>query len=162
MRPVMVVSVNEIRVIDPGWAWAKGASFSPAVSVGEAIYVSGQLALDADGRLVGAGSVEAQARRIFQNIGEILRAANASLSDVVRLTCYCTDFADYGAYSRVRAETFAGRFPASTTVGISSLLVPGALLEVDAIAMAPTSRKSRGATFRGSLSREVGSKPKGA
>jgi reactive intermediate/imine deaminase len=131
------MAAGDIRVIDPGWAWDDGLSFVPGALAGGVLYVSGQLPLDANGELVGNGDMDAQARRIFKNIEEILDVAGASLADVVKLTCYCTDFKDYAAYSKVRAEKFAGRFPSSTTVGVSSLLVPGALLEIDAIAIAP-------------------------
>lgn len=133
---------HDIRVVDPGWPWDDGLSIAPAVRAAGLLYVSGQLALDANGVLVGHGDMEAQARRIFGNINEVLRAAGASLADVVRLTCYCTEFKDYAAYSKVRGEVFAGRFPASTTVGVSSFLVPGALLEVDAIAVVPNEKGS--------------------
>lgn len=128
---------RDVVRIDPEWPWGKGMSFAPALRVGQVIYVSGQLSLDPDGRLVGEGDMEAQARCIFKNIEAILRAGGASLADVVKLTCYCLGFADYGAYGKVRSEMFAGNFPASTTVGVSSFLVQGALLEVDAVAIAP-------------------------
>ncbi|MBX3597545.1 MAG: RidA family protein [Rhizobiaceae bacterium] len=129
------MSMNSIRVIDPGWPWDDGLSFVPGVCVGSTLYVSGQLPVDANGALVGPEDMEAQARCIFENIEKILHVAGASLDDVVKLTCYCTDFKDYAAYSKVRGEKFTKRFTASTTVGVPSLLVPGALLEVDAIAL---------------------------
>ena len=127
---------DPINVIDPGWAWDDNYSFSPALKAAGLIYVSGQLALDANGKLVGEGSVEAQSRQIFGNIETILRAAGSSMQRVLRLVCYCVDFSDYAAYSKVRSEIFAQRYPASTTVGVASLLVPGALLEIDVIALA--------------------------
>lgn len=127
---------SDVSSIDPKWPWANGLSFAPAVRAGDVIYVSGQLSLDPAGALVGDGDMEAQSRRIFSNIDEILRAGGSSISDVVRLTCYCLSFSDYREYSRVRNEVFGEKLPASTTVGVSSFLMPGALLEVDAIAFA--------------------------
>ena len=96
------MAAREIGALDPGLPWSRGHSFAPALRVGGLIYVSGQLALDAEGNLVGEGSVEAQARCIFGNIDTILRVGGASLSDVVRLTCYCIGFDDYGDYAKVR------------------------------------------------------------
>lgn len=130
----MTDSSNIVR-IDPGWTWDDHLSFTPAISTGGLIYVSGQLALGRDGKLVGT-NVEAQTRQIFRNIEEILRSGGASLAHVIRVACYIVGFEDYAAYSKVRGELFGDRPPASTTVGVASLLVPGALLEVDAIALA--------------------------
>lgn len=127
-------SHNIIR-IDPGWAWDDHLSLAPAVSAGELIYVSGQLALDGEGKLVGP-DMATQARQIFRNIEEILRSGGASLAQVIRINCYVVGFNDYAVYSAVRGEVFGDRPPASTTVGVASLLVPGALLEVDAVALA--------------------------
>lgn len=125
---------DAIGVVDPGWAWDDKYSFSPALRANGLIYVSGQLGLDADGKLAGE-TVEIQSRQIFRNIEDILTAGGSSLQKVLRITCYCVDFREYAAYSKVRSEVFRGRYPASTTVGVASLLVPGALLEVDAIAL---------------------------
>lgn len=130
----MAYSRNFVR-LDPGWAWDDHLSFAPAISTGGLIYVSGQLALDRHGKLVG-GNVDTQARQIFRNIEEILRSGGVSLADVIRIACYMVGFDDYAAYSKVRGEVFGDRPPASTTVGVASLLVPGALLEVDAVALA--------------------------
>lgn len=127
---------DDLVVVDPGWAWDDKFSFVPAIRAGGFIYVSGQLALDPDGKLVGEGSIELQTRKIFQNIEEILKKADCSLDRIVRLTCYCLDFKEYAAFGRVRADLFKGKYPASTAIGVSSLLIPGALLEVDAIALA--------------------------
>ncbi|TGS65584.1 RidA family protein [Mesorhizobium sp. M3A.F.Ca.ET.201.01.1.1] len=130
----MIDSLNIVR-IDPGWAWDDHLSLAPAVSAAGLIYVSGQLALGSDGKLVGA-DMETQSRQIFRNIDEVLRAGGASLSQVLRITCYVVGFQDYAAYSAVRGEVFGDKPPASTTVGVESLLVRGALLEVDAVALA--------------------------
>lgn len=124
------------ETFDPGWSWDDKLSLSHAVRANGLIYVSGQLPVDSAGALVGAGSMEAQARQVFANINAVLKSAGCGLDRVVRLTCYVTDFSDYGAYSRVRGEIFGARPPASTTVGVAKLLVPGALLEVDATALA--------------------------
>lgn len=126
---------DDMRSIDPGWVWDDHLSLSPAILAKGLVHVSGQLGLDREGKLVGE-DMESQARQIFRNIEEILGAAGVSLARVLRITCYVVDFTDYAAYSRVRGEVFPAKPPASTTVGVASLLVPGALLEVDAVALA--------------------------
>lgn len=97
------------------------------------IFVSGEVGRDASGAIVGGG-FEAEARQCFANIETALRRAGASFQDVVRITAYVKDLADYPVYARVRSEVFATVWPASASVGVSDLLL-GARLEVDAIAV---------------------------
>jgi enamine deaminase RidA (YjgF/YER057c/UK114 family) len=106
---------------------------SQVVTVGSWITVSGQLAF-LDGMLVGKGDPAAQVRQCFANISAALALADARLSDVVKLTCYLTDVAVYPAYSEVKASLFRDEPPAGTAVVVAGLLVPGALLEVEAVA----------------------------
>lgn len=109
------------------------AGFSQIVVVGPWITVSGQVAF-ADGVLVGKGDPAAQVRQCLANISRILALAGARLSDVVKLTCYCTDAAVYPAYAEVKASLFRDQPPAGTAVVVAGLLVPDALLEVEAVA----------------------------
>jgi enamine deaminase RidA (YjgF/YER057c/UK114 family) len=78
--------------------------------------------------------MEAEARQCFANIKHALDRAGAGFKDVVRITAYVKDLADYPAYAKVRSEVFGADWPASATVGVSDLLL-GAKLEVDAVAV---------------------------
>jgi enamine deaminase RidA (YjgF/YER057c/UK114 family) len=101
------------------------------------IFISGQVAVDAAGQLVGVGDVELQARQVFSNIGKILSSAGADLTDIVKWTIYDTDIDGHAAaIGRVRDEIFGGAFPASTKIEVKRLAHPGWLLEIDAIAVA--------------------------
>ncbi len=109
------------------------AGMSQAVRCGEWVTVSGQVALK-DGQVVGAGDAKVQAQQCFANIAAALDEAGATLGDVVSLRCYLTDTSAYQGYAEVKAMLFKDKFPASTTVIISALLMPALLMEVEAVA----------------------------
>lgn len=120
------------------WSWQDARGFTQAWRVEGAttiVYVSGQVALDADGNLVGAGDFEAQARQTFDNIGQVLAKAGASFDDIVKLNVYLTDTANLPALGRIKAGYIKGQQPASTAVGVTALAMPGLLLEVEATAV---------------------------
>ena len=102
------------------------------------VFVSGEVGRDATGAIV-TGGFEAEARQCFANIQTALQRAGASFKDVVRITAYVKDLADYPAYARVRSEVFGADWPASASVGVSDLLL-GARLEVDAVAVVSAAR----------------------
>jgi 2-iminobutanoate/2-iminopropanoate deaminase len=103
------------------------------VSGHRSIYVSGQVAVDSDGNVIG-GDVGTQAQAIFERIAGFLSEYGATLSDVVKITTFLTDMDEYEAFSAVRAHYFPGRKPASSTVGVNALSQPGFLLEIEAVA----------------------------
>ncbi|HZR97888.1 MAG TPA: RidA family protein [Chloroflexota bacterium] len=109
--------------------------YSHAWKVGNTIYVAGQLATDASGKLVGANDMRAQARQAFENLAAVLEAAGASLADVVKTTVFITDMRHRDAYSEVRQQFYKGDPPASTLVQVVALAEPGALIEIEAIAV---------------------------
>jgi 2-iminobutanoate/2-iminopropanoate deaminase len=111
--------------------------YADAVRAGDLLFVSGVVPVDADGHLVGGGDVVAQAERVFDNIGAVLAAAGASARDVVKVTVFLTDIADRPKINPVRQRFFGEARPASTLVEISKLVVPGAKLEVEAVAVLP-------------------------
>jgi reactive intermediate/imine deaminase len=110
--------------------------YSHAVAfTGRMIAVSGQVPLDAAGRLVGPGDPLAQARQVFENLAAVLTAAGAALTDIVKLTVFLTDLADLDAFRQVRDEYFpAGSPPASSLVQVSGLVHPGFRIEIEALA----------------------------
>jgi 2-iminobutanoate/2-iminopropanoate deaminase len=111
--------------------------YTDAVRAGELLFVSGFVPVDGEGRLVGGDDVVAQARQVFANLGAVLAAAGATLADVVKVTVYLTDIADRARINPVRQELFGEARPASTLVEVSALAVPGAKLEIEAVALIP-------------------------
>ena len=112
--------------------------YADAVRAGDLLFVSGCVPVDGEGRLVGGDDVVAQARRVFENVGEVLAAAGAGPADVVKVTLFLTDVDDRPAINAVRQEFFGETRPASTLVEVSRLAIPGAKLEVEAIAVLPS------------------------
>jgi len=107
-------------------------TYSQAVRVGDAVYVSGQIPLDpATGQLVG-GDVGAQIRRVFENLKAIARAAGCSLDDAVRVTIYLTDLGNFPIVNQVMGEYLSEPYPARVTVGVGAL-PRGAQVEIDCI-----------------------------
>jgi 2-iminobutanoate/2-iminopropanoate deaminase len=99
------------------------------------LQVSGQVAIDGDGKIIGGDDMAAQAEYIMDNITAILAAQGATLADVVNIRTYVTDMGRLPEYGKVRAARFAGTPPTVTTVEVSRLFVPGALLEVEVLAL---------------------------
>ena len=110
--------------------------YTDAVRAGNLLFVSGCVPVDVDGRLVG-GDVVAQARQVFANVGAILGAGGATFADVVKVTVYLIDIDDRVRINSVREEVFGDTRPASTLVEVSALAIPGAKLEVEAVALIP-------------------------
>jgi len=110
--------------------------YSHAVAFqGRLVAVSGQVPLDADGRLVGRGDPEAQARQVFTNLEAALGAAGATMDHVVKLTVFLTDMADLAAFRKARDEFIrADTPPASSLVRVSGLVNPEFRIEVEALA----------------------------
>ncbi len=103
------------------------------------VFVSGQVAIDQSGNLIGAGDLKTQIRQAARNLKAALSAVNATPADIVKTNTYIVDYkqSDYSAMREARAELFpeGGAFPASTMVGVTSLAVDGLLVEMEAIAI---------------------------
>jgi 2-iminobutanoate/2-iminopropanoate deaminase len=110
--------------------------YTDAVRAGELLFISGCVPIDGEGRLV-PGDVVVQARQVFANIEAVLAAAGAGFGDVVKVTLFLLDVDDRTAVNTVREEVFGTSRPASTLVEVSRLAVPGALIEVEAVALIP-------------------------
>jgi 2-iminobutanoate/2-iminopropanoate deaminase len=106
------------------------------VGGGALLVLAGQIAIDDAGEVVAPGNVTAQSERIFELIGGILAAHGATFADVLHIRTFMTDLNDLPAYGAVRRKLFPGTPPASTTVEVSRLFLPGAVLEVEVIAAA--------------------------
>jgi 2-iminobutanoate/2-iminopropanoate deaminase len=127
-----VASREEIRV--PGQA-EPISHYTDAVRVGDLLFVSGCVPVDSEGRLVGGEDVVAQARQTLANVGAVLAAADSSFADVAKVTIYLTDVDDRPKINPVRQEFFGDARPASTLVEVGRLAVPGAKIEVEAVAV---------------------------
>jgi 2-iminobutanoate/2-iminopropanoate deaminase len=123
---------------NPATVPAPAGPYSHAVRLdldgGALLLVSGQVALDEAGELVGADSMADQAQHVFQTLGAILAAHGATFDDVVNIRTFLTDMSRLGEYGAVRAKYLTGQPPTSTTVEVSRLFRPGVLVEVDVVA----------------------------
>lgn len=102
------------------------------------IFISGQLARDRHGNVVGRGDMRAQLRQVGENIKTALEAAGATLNDLVKTTTYVTDIEEYFRHVDVRMAYFGAALPTSTTVEVRRLAQADFLVEVEAIAMTDT------------------------
>jgi 2-iminobutanoate/2-iminopropanoate deaminase len=108
--------------------------YSQAVTVGELVFLSGQIPLDPErGKLV-EGSIEDETRRVLQNLKAVLEAGGLTLDAVVKTTVYLTDLGDFPRVNQTYAEFFTEPFPARATVQVAAL-PRGARVEIDAIAV---------------------------
>jgi 2-iminobutanoate/2-iminopropanoate deaminase len=98
------------------------------------VFISGQLARDKNGNIVGVGDMRAQLRQTLENIRIALEAAGASLADLVRTNTYVTDIDEYFKHVDVRMEYYIHAMPTSTTVEVRRLAQPELMVEIDAIA----------------------------
>lgn len=112
--------------------------YTDAVVAGELLFISGLVAVDRNGELVGGDDVAAQARQVFENMRAVLAAAGCGFEDVVKVTVYLTDVDDRPKINPVRQEVFGDARPASTLVEVSRLAVPGAKVEIEAVALIPS------------------------
>lgn len=113
------------------------AIFPHAVSVegGRMLFLSGQLATDLDGKLVGEGDMRAQYVQLGENLKAVLEDAGASLKDIVKMNTFVTDMDAHMECIDLRQKYFGEAWPTSTTVEVSKLAVPGSLIEIEVIAM---------------------------
>ena len=105
---------------------------------GKMVFISGQVAVDKDGKLVGPGDLKTQIRQAASNLKLALQAAGATASDLVKTNTYIVNYkqADYSALREARAELFpSGEPPASTLIGVTSLAIDGLMVEMEAIAV---------------------------
>jgi len=117
-----------------------GFSYGYEVKSGRLVFVAGQVAVDAEGRIVGRGDLVAQFRQTCANIQTVLSAAGGDMTDLVKLTIYVLDVAEYKknlkAIGEAYREYFGRHFPAMTLVGARDLFdaADGALIEIEGVA----------------------------
>jgi len=108
--------------------------YSQAIEAGPYLFCSGQIALDPAGGTLVSGGVEAQTRRVLENLKAVLEAAGSGLGQVVKTTVFLTDMADFAAMNGVYAEYFPARPPARSTVAVLGL-PKGVAVEIEAVAL---------------------------
>jgi reactive intermediate/imine deaminase len=111
--------------------------YTHGVICGNLVFVSGCVAADGHGELIGGDDPAAQARQVLENLAAILSAAGTSLASVLKMTVYLTDIDDRPKINPVRQEFFGDVRPASTLIEVSRLALPGAKVEIDVVACIP-------------------------
>jgi 2-iminobutanoate/2-iminopropanoate deaminase len=137
-----VVAFAQVKRTNPP-TLSKPTGYTHVVEVngpGKTIYISGQIALDKDGNVVGAGNMKAQAEQVFKNLEAALAAAGAKFTDVVKMNTFITDMDQAPAVREVRARYFGDTTPASTLVQVVKLARPEFMLEIEVIAALPAAR----------------------
>ena len=120
------------KVATPRGIMSQGVS----VPAGRLVFVSGQVARDANGQLVGKGDIKAQTRKTLENVQAVLTESGATMEDVVKVTVFVTDLGEqFAAIHEVRSEFFKSDYPASTLVEIKSLVDKEMLIEIEAVAV---------------------------
>lgn len=118
------------------------AGYSYGVRTGGMIWVSGQVARNKHGELVGDGDIEAQAVQVLENVKGILAAGGATLDDVVKTVTYMTDAAFREPFQRIRRQYFQPpNLPASAVVVVKGLVQPELLIEIEAVAVLGSARR---------------------
>ena len=124
------------RLSPPGVPLPRGP-YSPAVRAGDFIYVSGQVPVDPVTNQTVLGDIRQETRQVLHNIERILEGCGASRADVVKCQVYLADVKDFAAMNEVYTEFFGEAKPARTTIGVGALPLPGAKVEIDAVAYKP-------------------------
>ena len=117
---------------------ARPSVLSPAVRVGDVVYLAGQLGSKPGGGGMADGGIQGQTRQALENVKASLALAGGVMEDIVKCSVFLTDVKDFGAMNEAYREFFPKDPPARTTVAVAGLVAPGALIEIECIAAART------------------------
>jgi reactive intermediate/imine deaminase len=120
------------RVIQTDRAPQAIGTYAQAVQLGDTVYLSGQIPLDPDTMELVQGGMEAQIRRVFDNLSAVAEAAGGSLADIAKLNIFLTDLGHFPLVNQVMTQYFAAPYPARAVVGVGAL-PKGASVEMDAV-----------------------------
>jgi reactive intermediate/imine deaminase len=120
------------EVIKADQAPAAIGAYSQAVKVGDTVYLSGQIPLDPASMQLVEGGMEAQIRRVFENLAAVAHASGGSLADTVKLNVFLTDLSHFALLNQIMAEYFREPYPARAAIGVAAL-PRGAPVEMDAV-----------------------------
>lgn len=127
-----MVEVEEVKAeIQPMFS-------SDAIRYGDLLFVSGCVPMDTDGALIGEKDLEAQTRKVMENLENVLQSAGTDFAHVLKTTVFMTDITQRKVPDAVRREYFGERPPASTIVEVTALTAPGIDIEIEAIAAIPS------------------------
>jgi len=127
----MTMTMTMKEIIQTQDAPAAIGTYSQAVKVGSTVYLSGQIGLDPEKMALVEG-IEAQVRRVFDNLAAVTKAAGGSMADIVKLNVFLIDLNNFALVNGIMAEYFTEPYPARAAVGVASL-PKGALVEADAV-----------------------------
>jgi enamine deaminase RidA (YjgF/YER057c/UK114 family) len=130
----------ELRIITPPeLVKPSGYSHGVLATGGRTLYIGGQIATDGEGNLVAPGDVVGQYSQVLHNIAAVVREAGGEMADIVKLTIYVRDRADYKAHLKglgaVHREYFGNYYPATTLVEVSNFFEDGVLVEIEGVAV---------------------------
>ncbi|MFZ1828275.1 MAG: RidA family protein [Candidatus Competibacteraceae bacterium] len=120
------------EIIKTDQAPAAIGAYSQAVKVGDTVYLSGQIPLDPASMQLVEGGMEAQIRRVFENLAAVAHASGGSLADTVKLNVFLTDLSHFALLNQIMAEYFREPYPARAAIGVAAL-PRGAPVEMDAV-----------------------------
>ncbi|MEV7011592.1 NAD(P)-binding domain-containing protein [Streptosporangium sp. NPDC051022] len=126
-----------VRKLNPASVPATNGYYSHATRAGNLLFVSGQVALDADGRVVGEGDMTRQSEYVMDLLARVLADQGCTFDDVTHIRTFLTDMSLLPEYGAVRGRHITGAPPASTTVEVSRLFVPGLMIEIEVVAAVP-------------------------
>lgn len=127
------------QIISTPHAPAAIGPYSQAVRAGDTVYLSGQIPLDPVTMEIVSGGIEAQARRVMENLAAVATAAGGTLDDCVKLTIYLTDLGDFAVVNNTMQHFFKAPYPARATIQIAAL-PRQSLVEIDAVMYLPFSK----------------------
>ncbi|MBX6384929.1 MAG: NAD-binding protein [Microbispora sp.] len=128
---------TQVRAVNPPSVPATNGYYSHAVRFGDLLFVSGQVALDEDGKVVGEGDMTRQSEIVMENLGRILADQGSSFDRILHIRTFLTDMDRLHEYGAVRSRFITGEPPASTTVEVERLFRPGLMIEVEVVAALP-------------------------
>lgn len=131
---------DRIRSVPYKWAREVNSPPAPGIIAGGFLYLSGQVAYDEDGEIVGIGDVIAQSEQCFNNIKDVIGRVGASMTDIIKLTTFFAVPLTMDVtlqYWDVRKKFFGDYKPASSGLQVSALIVPEILIEIEAIVRMP-------------------------
>jgi len=133
---IATANSQEIQRVNPD-GMTQPIAYTHLVKFDKLLFIAGQVALDAEGNVIGAGDMKAQVRQVLENLQTILASEGADFSHIVKTNIFTTNIEEYFETGAIRQEYFAGHAPTSTLVQIERLARPVFLVEIEAIAIAP-------------------------
>ena len=128
--------MSQIERLNPPGLPAPRGPYSPAIRAGDFIFVSGQVPVNPETQKLELSEIRGETRLVLTNIASLLKAADATLADVVKCSVFLADGADFAAMNEVYAEVFGETKPARTTI-VCQFAMPGMRVEIDCIAYRP-------------------------